>query len=301
MSCYLCGGNRYSLFCRISDRLPGLEHCMYRVLRCRDCGLGWTWEANADRLPDPIYPADYWGDVAGELEAVATGRWKRGPLWRAEAEKVRLVERFLPGGKLLDVGAGIGKFLLALDPSRWRAEGIEDAAHVVGQARRRFPRLSLYPASIETFTPNHAYDVITLWHVFEHLRDPRTALRRLRSWLGPGGLLVVSLPNLDSWQADWFRENWFPFGEGSRHPFHYSPESLSRLLREEGLDPVRCLFFSRRVSLHCWKAGRRRLLRESPWSPVARILRPLVYLGPGFERLAGRWGIFTLVATPRRS
>lgn len=299
LSCYLCGSERYRLFCRVSDRYPGLGQLTYRVLRCEACGLAWTWEETADRLPPPIYPSEYWGDPEAELEEIATGRWKRGPLWRAEAEKVRLVNRFKSGGRLLDVGAGIGKFLLALESSRWQAEGIEEAGHLVALARRRFPRLSLHAAPLEAFTPEAPYDAITLWHVFEHLRDPRPALRRLRDWLASGGLLFISLPNIDSRQADWFREDWFPFGEASRHPFHYSPASLSRLVREEGLEPVDCLFFSRRVSLHCWKAGWRRVSSHGLWKVVLQPLRPLVYLAPYLEALAGRWGIFTLVVTPQ--
>ena len=78
-------------------------------------------------------------------------------------------------------------------------------------------------------------DVVTLWHVLEHLDVPALALERIGSWLRPGGGLLVGVPNLASLQARIGRERWFHL-DVPRHRVHYTPAGLRALLRAHGFD-----------------------------------------------------------------
>ncbi len=295
--CPICGCKNPCLFCWATDRLVR-SPLRYRIMQCPGCRLAFTWEPDADRLPVPVYPPHYWGSVKEEIEKIRSGAWLGRSLWRMEQEKVDLVAKLRDGGRLLDVGAGIGKFLLALDRHRWQAEGVETEGTLVDLARHSFPELRLHSGSLGSLPlPEGAFDVVTFWHVFEHLPNPHETLAAVRRILAPGGRLVVSLPNVESWQALWFREDWFAFGEGSRHLYHYGPESLWRLLLQHGFHPQRILFFSRRVNFHCWKHSLRAWTSNRLGAPFAYyLLKPLLHLGPLLESVTRRWGVFTVVA-----
>jgi SAM-dependent methyltransferase len=82
-----------------------------------------------------------------------------------------------------------------------------------------------------------SFDVITLWHVLEHVARPVPLLERLVSLLRPGGVLVVSVPNFRSWQSRLFSGSWFHL-DPPRHLVHFDRETLEECLRRAGLEIV---------------------------------------------------------------
>jgi SAM-dependent methyltransferase len=86
-------------------------------------------------------------------------------------------------------------------------------------------------------------DVVTLYHVLEHLPDARGCLQEVHRALKPGGIVVVAVPNLDSLEARWTGRGWFHL-DPPRHQFHFSKRALLRMLRELGFEPVRVKRFS---------------------------------------------------------
>ncbi|HEV2787745.1 MAG TPA: class I SAM-dependent methyltransferase, partial [Solirubrobacteraceae bacterium] len=118
----------------------------------------------------------------------------------------------------------------------WEAEGIEPSSRGVQGARAL--GVELRPAGIEeAAVAPAALDVVSLWHVLEHLDDPNGALERIAGWLRPGGLLVVGVPNLGSVQARAGGGRWFHL-DVPRHRTHFTVDGLHALLRRHGLEPV---------------------------------------------------------------
>ncbi|HVF77939.1 MAG TPA: class I SAM-dependent methyltransferase, partial [Solirubrobacteraceae bacterium] len=113
-----------------------------------------------------------------------------------------------PPGRLLDIGAGRGRFVAAARATGWAADGIEPSLRGVVGARAL--GIELEQAAIEEadVAPS-SVDAAALWHVLEHLDDPGAALERIASWLRPGGLLVVGVPNLGSVQARAGGARWY--------------------------------------------------------------------------------------------
>ncbi len=298
MACPACGKDESRLFCTAVDRVRKQTAPVWRIERCIRCGLGWTSPAPTAEETAAFYPEDYFGDIERTLDDYLSGKLRGTRTWRGATEKVRLVERYIRSGRLLDAGCGDGKFLWALDPGRWEAVGVDTHRPTLSLVRARIPGLHLVEGDLNSAElAEGGFDVLTLWHVFEHLTDPAVTLRRVHRLLGPGGWLFISLPRFDSLQAALFRRHWYAFDDVPRHLYHFSKSSLDRLLREAGFEVRRHLLFSRLVNFHTLKHS---LLNwcgdRSSTRTVYYLLKPLLFPFVSLERLLDRYGIMTVIA-----
>ncbi len=152
----------------------------------------------------------------------------------------RIVEKFVTGGKLLDVGSGNGAFLRSLlvpihrRPSRpptqpWTLHAMDLSWH--GGPDLPFP---FHEGRFDDDQPPMSgMDAVTLWHVFEHLYHPRRALQNAAAILRPGGFLFLAIPDLHSLEAQFLGKYWVGW-DPPRHLATYSPKGLQILLQEAG-------------------------------------------------------------------
>ncbi|MFB3904644.1 MAG: class I SAM-dependent methyltransferase [Acidobacteriota bacterium] len=297
--CPLCGSPKTIYFCAAFDRVRCIPQEPWDILQCRDCRYGWTHPPLDETTIGDYYPPAYLGDTARMIEEFQAGRLQKSRSWKKETEKVRLVERYASGGRILDVGCADARFLLALDPQKWARTGVEFAEPTVRMVSDAFPDLSLIPGNIYSDRlPPGLFDVICFWHVLEHLPAPLRVLARVRELLKPGGLVFISLPNLDSLQARIFRRFWYGFDDVPRHLHHFSPQSLQRILSLTDLEFLHGpLFFSRMVSFHALKYSLINWSKDKFRSRGPYYALKLFLFGfPIVERVAGSAGIITAVA-----
>lgn len=301
--CLVCGGDERELFCGAFDRILRQPEETWQIVRCRTCGFGWTEPLLNEEELGAYYPRSYLGEVERRIDEYLSGSLQHSRSWRGEVEKVRLVERHVTAGRILDVGCGDGKFLWALAPERWQRFGVERSAESVALVRRSIPGLNLVVGDIHSgeLAPG-TFDALTFWHVLEHLPDPEAALARAASLLGPEGWLFISLPSIDSLQARLFRELWYGFDDVPRHLHHFSAKSLAMLLEKAGFKVHRQLMFSRLVNFHALKHS---LLKWSAERHKSRApyyaLKPALFGFQLLERVTGRPGIRSVVARTRLS
>jgi 2-polyprenyl-3-methyl-5-hydroxy-6-metoxy-1,4-benzoquinol methylase len=205
--------------------------------------------------------------------------------WRREAERERLVRvrrHAADGGRLLDVGCSLGTFV-EVAREMFDALGVEPDQATASQARDR--GLPVLTGTLETIVaPPGGFDVVTMFHVLEHLSSPRAALARVHALLAPGGIAVVETPTVDSL---WFRAAprcWRQLIPD--HYFFFSRASLERLLRESSMQPVAFAKVGRRASLR-FVADRLRRSGVPLTAGVPRLLERAgvadraVYVNPG--------------------
>ena len=150
-----------------------------------------------------------------------------------DRQRLALLRPFAPPPcRLLDVGAGRGRFVLAARAAGLRRLGIEPSlrgAQAAAAAGAPVQRVALEEAPIEP----GSWEAVTLWHVLEHVEDPRAALERIAGWLSPGGTLLVGVPNLASLQARLGGERWYHL-DVPRHRTHFTAQGLELLLGAPG-------------------------------------------------------------------
>lgn len=148
----------------------------------------------------------------------------------ALSKKVFLINSFeTPQRKLLDVGAGTGDFLVAAKQSDWNVSGVEPNKQAIANAAEKGIRLV---ENLDTIK-DEKFDVITLWHVLEHLPDLENQIRKLNTLLKPDGILVIAVPNFKSYDAQYYKEYWAAF-DVPRHLWHFSQNAINRIFGKQG-------------------------------------------------------------------
>jgi SAM-dependent methyltransferase len=171
----------------------------------------------------------YWGvvkDPDGNVRDLSAERNKKVEDLSCELAFVNK----LPPGRLLDVGCGLGHLLSGVDP-RWERHGIEISEYA---AERATEHGVIFHGDLTSANyPDRFFDVVTLYHVIEHMEDPERELREIKRVLKPGGWLIAGTPNFDSACARRFGDN-FRLLHDVTHISLFSAESLRRLLEDNG-------------------------------------------------------------------
>jgi SAM-dependent methyltransferase len=175
------------------------------------------------------------------------------PLKELAASEVHFLP-FIRGGKVLDVGCGSGQLLAQLQRLGWDVTGIEPDPRSAAAAARLLGRPVLVGGIGEVDLPDNHFDAIVLSHVIEHLVDPLAALGHCARALKPGGRIVITTPNTNSFGRRIFKRDWLHW-DVPRHIFIYDANSLRALAEKAGLrvSSVRSLA---RKARWAWRASR---------------------------------------------
>jgi 2-polyprenyl-3-methyl-5-hydroxy-6-metoxy-1,4-benzoquinol methylase len=133
-------------------------------------------------------------------------------------------------GSLLDIGAGTGDFLLVAKSNGWKTVGIEPSEKAKSIAQRKGVELKSNLSDFE----NHSFDVITMWHVLEHVPDLENQIKELKRLLKPDGSIIIAVPNFKSYDANYYKEFWAAF-DVPRHLWHFSKTAIEKLFEKEDL------------------------------------------------------------------
>ena len=225
-SCYLCAASEAAL------QRKGVRHdtdlCVYR---CQSCGLVFLWPQ-----PDPAALAAYY--EGNEYRAIydpgvtLVKRYAEG-LWEAY-ERVRRLRPYLsPQLTVCDVGAGCGSFLDVIRPHVGRVVGMEPEEAARTWMRER---LGLQIVANADELSESEFDLITLFHVLEHMPDPVAELEYLAKYLAPGGRIVIEVPNVDDALITLYAvPAVVDFYYQKAHLFYFCASTLAIVLKRAGL------------------------------------------------------------------
>ncbi len=225
--CAICGSTEVVELLAAPDRFHWRKE-IYQLVRCRKCTCVSLASPPQPEEMGVHYDEDYHNAIVASGGNSNRGRWKN---------EQALISRYKQRGAILDVGCSSGGFLSTMKSNVWKLYGIEMEESTAVKARAATGAQVFVGDAVEAPFPPETFDVVTSFDLLEHMYDPVEFVKKVRTWLKPGGIFVALLPNIDSWEAQLFGSYWYGL-ELPRHLFHFTPKSLRHLMAAEGFEEV---------------------------------------------------------------
>lgn len=256
VNCPLCGSIPCETLFIGRDMLHGTAG-EWPVVRCRNCSLVYTNPRPTIESLSLVYPRDYSRyrpprptkkSIRWRLQQWALSHhWNYPPhksslfgkisswpffLWTKYKRRNLDLFPWVGQGKLLDFGCGSGKYLQRMNQRGWQVTGMDISEQAVDVCRQLGYEAYVGTEPAQKF-PAKSFDVVTLWHVLEHVPQPINILQQIHTILTENGQLILALPNIASPLARWFGKYWFAW-ELPRHLAHFDPDTITKMLEMTG-------------------------------------------------------------------
>ena len=229
--CPLCGAVGQIPYANCTDFMVSKES--FYLLRCPDCGVVYTLDPpkeeemkRYDKLNLKLKLGDSPNGFTSRLYYHVRNimlKWKT---------KIVEMQAYRTSGSLLNYGAKTGFFSHRMEKHGWKVTSVEKYYEERQFSMEMFRHRMIDVPEIENLHPG-TFDVITMWHVFEHSHHPHELLDKFRELLRPGGVLVMACPNICSTDAIHYGSYWAAY-DVPRHRWHFNPSSLTMLAQKHG-------------------------------------------------------------------
>lgn len=230
--CPICNGINNTFWREGIDH--NVSNDLFKIVECNDCGFRFT---------NPIPTENTIGNYYKTSNYISHSGTKKGIInkiyhivrQRAIKSKEQLISLNCISNekKLLDIGCGTGDFLAFCKTKKWQVEGLEpdeDARRIAKEKNQ----LTLFDLNYLTSIPDDSVDVITMWHVLEHVYNLNDDIKQYKRILKPGGTLIVAVPNCSSYDASYYKEHWAAL-DLPIHLYHFQPKNIEQLFNNHSM------------------------------------------------------------------
>lgn len=193
----------------------------YQVMQCKSCGFGFLKNAPSPKEIESIYRQDYFDD-------------KKTSDYILDAEyKFKYVKRYLKNNsKVLDFGCGIGDFVGICKKNSIQIFGFDLSEYALRHVNKKYDIITF--SSIRSLKVKNGYfDALVSFDVVEHISDYYETLELFHQCLKPGGLLFMTTPNIEGWDAKILKKFWYGYRRFPQHINFFSPRSMKILLEKQ--------------------------------------------------------------------
>jgi SAM-dependent methyltransferase len=231
-ACPVCGSGDLQPVLSVKDFTVSQEY--FPVVACKTCTLLFTQDVPNAAAIGPYYRSEDYISHTNTSKGLVNKLYQtvRGITMKT---KRKLIEKQsgLKSGKLLDMGCGTGTFIHAMQHNGWQVTGMEPD-ETARQAGKQAYGLVIDSPEQFYHLPAETYDVITLWHVLEHVHDLHQYIAQLKKILKPNGRIFIAVPNYQTGEQEVYKAYWAAY-DVPRHLYHFSPQSVRVLMQQHGL------------------------------------------------------------------
>lgn len=225
-NCPVCGKSEALPFLTCKDCFVTREE--FLICKCSACNFAFTQDFPSEKIISKYYQSaeyvshtDTKRGIVNKLYHLArsiTLKYKSKLITKNSNNRI---------GKLLDIGCGTGYFLNKMKEMGWIVDGIEASASVREHVKNQFGIKVQDSASLFS-KEEKSFDVVTMWHVLEHLEHLHQVMTSLHKMLKDDGVAFIALPNKDSYDACHYKHKWAAY-DVPRHLWHFSPTDFKML------------------------------------------------------------------------
>lgn len=154
-------------------------------------------------------------------------------------KKLQLISQYHKTGSVLDIGCGTGEFLNVCKNAKWKVMGIEPSEGARQMAMDNY-NLDVREEQELKNLVNGSFDIITMWHVLEHVPRLNERVEDLKKLIKTTGIIIIAVPNCNSLDAKIYKENWAAY-DVPRHLYHFTPNDIETLFRNHGMKVFKIL------------------------------------------------------------
>lgn len=227
-TCICCGNTSHTRVLAAKDYTVSQQ--IFSIHACTRCGFRFTADAPDSNAIGKYYAAESYISHTNTQKGFINQLYHLVRSFTLQTKRRLVLQSAKKStGNLLDVGAGTGFFVEAMIQAGWQVTGLEPDETARQNAKQRAGVTLASPEMLWSLPPA-SFDVITLWHVLEHVHDLKGYLQRFHQLLKPNGTLIIAVPNYTSGDAQYYGEYWAAY-DVPRHLYHFSPESMEALLQ----------------------------------------------------------------------
>lgn len=227
----MCGETQIKRAITCVDRTVSSE--LFYLCRCEKCGFLFTQDFPAEAEIGAYYNASSYISHSDTHKGLVNKLYHgvRSFMLQRKAHIVEC-ESHRKSGRLLDIGTGTGYFADTMHRQGWTVEAVEKSASARAFAQEHFS-LEVKPEEALTEFAPESFDVITLWHVLEHIEPLNKTFEVLNHLLADNGVLIVAVPNHGSFDAKKYGAYWAAY-DVPRHLWHFTPDTIQRFGNKHG-------------------------------------------------------------------
>lgn len=240
-----------------------VTHESFALVKCKNCELVFTNPRPSKDELGKYYQSDTYISHTDKGNSLINVVYKLVRSYTLKRKR-SLIHQFKSSGTILDYGCGTGDFLKTMGKRGWNTVGIEpdNGARAIAEKKINGEILS----TIDEIGSEEKFDIITAWHVVEHISDLSETLKLLRKRLNKDGYFLVAVPNINSYDAEVYKEHWAGY-DVPRHLYHFTKTSFANLMEKVKFKLVKTFpmkFDSYYVSMlsEQYKNGRKSLLQS---------------------------------------
>lgn len=259
-ACPLCGSEEIgdAFLCR--DFFLTKEE--FKIHHCRSCHVRFTNPQPQKTSIGKYYKSDEYISHSDSRTGFVNKLYHRVRSISIR-KKYKLIAGYKPKGALLDIGCGTGHLLSHFKKNGWDTKGIEPNENARNYAIKNF-QLDVEEENLLNEIENRNFDVVSMWHVLEHVHNPNMRMELVCNILKDDGIAVVALPNPGAYDAKYYRE-WWAAWDVPRHLYHFSRKAFRNLAENTGFKivaehPMKFDSFYVSILSEGYRSGQKRLL-----------------------------------------
>lgn len=229
-NCPVCNGNEFITHISCEDYT--VSHETYTILKCQKCSFKFTQDIPDQDSIGKYYQSEDYVSHSGSKKGIINSLYHMVRK-RSLKQKFKLVSSYSHGVKIIDYGCGTGEFLNTCMHKGWHVQGYEPSDEARNFAINENKISASPPSELKNYISEDA-DIITLWHVLEHVHTLKDTIAELLSKLKSGGTLLIAVPNCSSFDAHHYASYWAAY-DVPRHLYHFEPSTINELMHQFGL------------------------------------------------------------------
>ncbi len=263
--CPICNSVQLAPFLACIDHTVSRE--TFQIVECESCGFKFTNPRPEEKDLGRYYKSEDYVSHSNTKKGFINSTYQLVRKYTL-LKKLQLISKYFKTGKILDIGCGTGEFLNTCKSAKWDTFGIEPDPDARQMAIKNYDLNVKEEEELKSF-PDASFDIISMWHVLEHVPKLNERIADLKRLIKPNGIIIIAVPNCNSLDAKIYKEQWAAY-DVPRHLYHFTPKDIESVFKKHQLNTFKILpmiFDSFYVSMlsEKIKTGQTNILR-STWN-----------------------------------